>query len=420
MVMYPKSEASPAQEEISGNRNPRAPSVICEETVHLALRRYHDSLRAIVLTGSLARDEATFVQDSSRSRLLGDADFFLVFHDGRRLPPSSEVTMLAREIGNALRDRGLDARMGLAPVHGAYFRNMPRRILTYELRVCGRVVWGDPSILSLVPEFAAAEISLEDAWRLLGNRIVELLAAVGSAAETPAPRAQAIGYTAVKFFLDMATSYLVFTRHYCPTYRERERALSNLGSDPVSSSDAPFPLAPFAARVSECTAFKLSGQGSLDASTSLWEEAVQFAYILWKWELSRLTGEPETLSHRELMSRWMKRQPVSARVRGWLSAIRRYGWRRSWREWPRWALLAREASPRYWVYSVAAEVFFELPAKLPDASPRRQPDPGRRSLARNLPILREDEGLQPGASPLSRLAALVELNYKRFLETTQA
>jgi hypothetical protein len=297
---------------------------------------------------------------------------------------------------------------------------MPRRNLTNELRVCGRVVWGDPNILSLVPEFAATEIALEDAWRLLGNRIVELLAAVGSAPQTAGPHAPAVGYTAVKFFLDMATSYLVFARHYCPTYRERERALNNLRNDSAASSDTPFPLAPFAARVSECTAFKLSGQGNLHASASLWQEAVQFAYLLWKWELSRLTGEPETLSHRELMSRWMRCQPVSARVRGWFSAIRRCGWRRSWREWPRWALLAREASPRYWVYSVATEVFFELPASLPDPSPRRQPDPGRRAFTRNLPLLREDEGLPPGASSLSRLAALVELNYKRFLETTQA
>src|SRR5690242_4138408 len=53
-------------------------AIIGEETVRLCLEKC-EKLGAIILTGSLARGEATFVQEKTGWRVLGDADFFLVY-----------------------------------------------------------------------------------------------------------------------------------------------------------------------------------------------------------------------------------------------------------------------------------------------------------------------------------------------------
>src|SRR5437867_3961265 len=53
-------------------------AMICEETAATCAEFYGEHLRAVVLTGSLARDEATFVDDGVACALLGDADFLVV------------------------------------------------------------------------------------------------------------------------------------------------------------------------------------------------------------------------------------------------------------------------------------------------------------------------------------------------------
>ena len=55
--------------------------LILDETVALCTQVYKNRLRAIVLTGSVARDEGTFVNTAEGMTLLGDAEFFVVFHD---------------------------------------------------------------------------------------------------------------------------------------------------------------------------------------------------------------------------------------------------------------------------------------------------------------------------------------------------
>lgn len=384
---------------------------ICEQTVRICTERFGQGLRAVVLTGSLARDEGTFAGDRT---LLGDADFFLVFHKSTRLPGTAEMQVAEREIKDALERLGLTVSVGLGPVDTSYLQRMPPHISTFELRSRGCVVWGDSDILSLIPSFPAANISREDAWRLLANRIIELLEAIASSTRRDDLGSHEIQYRTIKLFLDMATSYLVFTGGYLPTYRDRELALKKLVKDPVAQAEAPFELGPFAELVSACTQFKLERGNIRVPFEKLSEDAPRYASLLWQWELKRLTGETRDLSGVELMLSWMTRQPVKARVRGWASVLRRSGWHRSWREWPRWLRLGWRASPRYWVYSVAAEVFFRSPGL---NEPRRE-NSHEIEPACNLP-LREPPSTMCGVHLLD-LAELTAINYRRFLEATTA
>jgi hypothetical protein len=214
----------------------------------------------------------------------------------------------------------------------------------------------------------------------------------------------------------MATSYLIFAGRYVPSYRDREQALRRLAENACAQLEAPFPLGPFADRVTDCTKFKLEGRGVAVAPTTLWEDAVRYAHLLWVWELKRLTGETQYTSDSELMYRWMERQPVKARAQGWLSVVRRCGWHRSWRQWPRWGRLSRHASPRFWVYSVATQIFFQLPIVVRDGN---QSEMDWNSLTSRLP-LPDEAPSEPSESPWQRPARLTVLNYRRFLESTVA
>lgn len=377
---------------------------ICDETARICQARYGIALRAVVLSGSLSRDEATFIEEGRKWRLLGDADFFLVFENKSRLPLPRDVESAAQEIKAALHANDLIASVGLAAVERSYLRGLPRHIAPYELVACGEVICGETNILSIVPKFTPEQISREDAWRMLANRIIELLEAV---AQGDQPREEQ--YRTVKLFLDMATSYLVFVGRYRPTYRERAQALRHL-ADASEPADAPFPLGPFSARVKECTEFKLDGTRITRQPEALLSETVAYAHQLWRWELRTLAGEGKESSDAELMSKWMNLQPLSARLRGWASWIRRSGGYRSWKDFPRWIRLGRQASPRYWVYSVASTAFFQMPAT---------PAPDRcatiRELARKLPV--------PSAASTTdwhELMKITALNYRRLLEATTA
>jgi hypothetical protein len=159
----------------------------------------------------------------------------------------------------------------------------------------------------------------------------------------------------------------------------------------------------FSARVWDCTRFKLGETGRLEIDR---ERAVRaaavFAHALWNWELGALANARQQEGSRELMRRWMARQPLGQRLRGWASVWRRSRWT-DCAEWPRWARLARCASPRYWIYSVASELLAELAAA---------PAGNWADLFHRLPLAGA-EG--PSWYGLARQTAL---NYHRFLETT--
>jgi hypothetical protein len=393
--------------------------VIGEETVRLCLDACGQGLRAIVLTGSLARDEATFVEEDSGWQLLGDADFFLVYEQSSRLPSDGDLASLISAIEDSLVARGIYGQIGLAAVHTSYLRRLKPRIATYELRTCGRVLWGDAGILSLIPSFDVGEISREDAWRMLCNRAIEFL---GHAAETPPGEGESSSsfrYAAIKLILDTATSYLVFAGAYEPSFRRRAVRLCERARESAAIAAAPFSLKPFADQVSVCTAWKISGrEKDSDFRPAIWKEAVRHACALWRWELIQLTGAPANLSDNALWARWVSRLTTPQTARGWLSLARRRGWSKSWRSWLRCVGLSRRGTPRYAMYRVAAGLLSRLSdsAEIDDAPLR---------LGSNWGELR---ALLPERAPTSvgredswqKLAADLSWNYKSFLLGTDA
>ncbi len=401
---------------------------ICYEVTRLATNKFVNQLHAIVLTGSLARDEATFVQELQGWKLLGDSEFLLVFREGFSLPSGRMLNFLCREIEKEAAANGLECQVTLGAVYPSFLRELQPHIFSYEFRTCGKVVWGEPTILSLVPFFSPSEIPLEDAWRLLCNRMIELLEVAPQLPERPNALPRTVFYRTVKLYLDMATSLLVFAGAYEPTYLKRAERLRKLTQDPTIRYEFPFDLHSFSQRVSSCTEAKLLGTsvdnyqsstGTSAVGLAFWEEAITYGQLLWRWEVARLTNTRDQVSDRQLLWKWMRLQPVHGRLRGWLYVLRKQGWHRSWRQWPRWMRRAWRASPRYWVYAVTRELFFSLPRLMKSDSQKPHVDADWEELRSWLPRLRNLK--RSKELPVwKELAADLVSNYREFLVDTRA
>ena len=402
-------------------------TIICKEAQRAFTEQYGGSLQAIVLTGSLARDEATWVEQVNRRELLSDAEFLLIFHPTAALPAALHLDALRQNLEANLLQRGIACHVGLSAAHLTYLRNLRPAIFAYELRVCGQVVYGDAQTLSLIPAFSPADLPLEDAWRLLCNRMIEQLEVADQLLNRRDSLPRSVFYRTVKLYLDMATSFLVFAGAYEPSYRQRAEKLAQLAAEEISEDRLPFPLAKFAERVTACTEIKLnasrpSGPSAPAADSNFgftfWEEAVEYARLLWRWELANLTGTKTPSPNGDLLSRWIQRQRLAQRLRGWLYVVRKQGWHRSWRNWPRWARHAWGASPRYRIYAAASELFFQLPLLL------QAPGQGPQAvdwdeIGSRLPVRWAPPDC-PGSVPWRGLAADVVRNYHEFLEDTKS
>src|SRR6266436_595822 len=383
---------------------------ICSEIVLSCTREFGATLQAVVLTGSLARDEATVVFKRDLTFFSSDADCLLVFP--ATIEPSTErLARLSAEIEKGLFTAGIEVAIGLAAVAPTYFDELPAHSYTYELRNSGKVLWGEAGLLSRIPSYKVADLSKEDAWRTLSNRIIETLMCVGnSECETRRFSAET-EYAVTKLYLDMATSYLIFIGEYEPTYAARARRLAELAAR--NAAEAPFALANFSSRVSSATDCKLQGIGGCAPVRSSLEEAMMYSQQLWRWEAARLSGEPADLPVFDLAVGVARKQTVAARLRGWASLLRRTGWFRGARQWPRWVSLSISASPRYLIYAAAVQLFWGVPGL---ASDQAANDLDYVELQALLPIVPASD--KPAT--WNSLVQAVGSNYRAFLHGTLA
>jgi len=384
-----------------------------------------------VLTGSLARNEATLVEERGSRRLLGDAEFLLIFHPWAPLPPKVAMNFLRQNIETSISRLGITGEMCLSAAHPKYLRSLRPDIFAYELQNCGQVVGGDLEVLTLIPSFSPSDIPLEDGWRLLSNRMIEQLEVLESLEQGPKLLSGPLLYRTLKLYLDMATSFLLFVGEYAPSYSERERRLKNLAETTGENRNLPFDLGGFCDRVSECTRWKLSGTKIKNSSggktvsefdSSWWEKAVEYAQLLWRWELASLVGTVEQAGNQELLEKWMKSQPATRRLRGWVHVARDQGWDGIRMNWRRWARLAWRASPRDWVYAGASHLFFQLPCTSEPAFEAMHFHQKCETVLSHLPVSNHIE-LDPRGSRSTnwrRVASVVAWNYGKFLKETRS
>ncbi len=391
---------------------------ICSVVQRECERCFSGLLKTLISTGSLARDEATVTRKEESQAVCGDAEFMLVFEKSAGLPTTAALGGVRRRIESDLLEGKIECKIDLSAVHPTYFRRLPAHIFTYELKHCGRVIAGDETILQSIPDYSADELSREDAWRLLCNRLIEVLECAEELSGERGPFSPELQYRIVKLYLDMATSVLVFVGAYAPSYRERRDAMLRLAGQEIQAEKFPFEIEEFADLVADCTAEKLlphtreARQIDLSRRT-----AMQTAHALWRWELAQLAGGKSLGDDYGLFDQWMEMQPSWKRIRGWLYVVRACGWHRSYHLWPRWWGL-RKASPRHWIYLVASSLLFQATEDV-KAHQTHGADANWASLSRCLPVAKMS-AKQPARPSWKDVAHDVVWNYREFLVGTRA
>jgi hypothetical protein len=329
-----------------------AKALIARLGARLCARVAGPSARAVVLSGSMSKGEATLKRDGAGWHALGDATFLVVF----KRPMSLEVAELEKAIEASLLASGISCKVAVVTMTADHLRRMRPHIYAYELRERGLVLWGDKDVLRLMPAFTSADIPKEDGWWFLCNRIIEQLE---SAAETHGidENDPAVRYRIAKLYLAMAACYLLVIGQYAPSYKDRAARLTELANS--RDAESPIPLQRFAGFVSQCTELKLEGEVAGDAADfPQWCDAVSDAEALWRWTLARIQGVSGDQSSGDLLSLLAQRQPIVSRAKGWVRAadVCRSSIAQNWF---RWACLGRSSSPRYLIYKAASELFFE-------------------------------------------------------------
>lgn len=375
------------------------PEQYIKDTIREVCSREVHGLRSILLTGSMARHETSFRNENGTWYCDGDAECLLVIDAAKTTPTDQRIAGIAEQIFRQLGSAAIRCPVSLSPVTTKYFRKMQPHIFGYELRRCGEVIWGDRAILGLIPKFEASDIPKEDAWRMLANRLIELLECAASDLQAQEPLSRALEYRTAKLYLDMASSYLLFLNKFEAGYRRRTEILEHVAAAPP---EHPFDSLPgFVEQVRAATRYKLEGEARSGESTSRVLTAIAHAKALWIWELKRLAGSPDG----------MPKQSAPQRFRGWAFVARKCGWQRAMRYGPRWLVRKSLLSPRYSIYRAATEVAFGLEGWLL----AQKEDTQFTHVKHLLPVLGQEEH-----STWRQMSAEIGWNYHQFLETTRA
>lgn len=372
-------------------------------------RQWGSALQALLLTGSLARGEATLSRQGRCCRVIGDAEFLAIFDPKAGLPSRPALDEVATAAEFWLQARGCRCAVTIGAAHPRYLRRLPPHIFGYELRQWGRVVLGDGAILSLIPACDPRALPAEDAWCLLSNRIVEHLGQLAVCAWSGQTLPPDLAYSTVKLGLDMATSYLVFAGAYAPSYRERATRLAAMASAGPCLR-APVPLSALTRLVTQCTDLKLGRADLIDLDWGFWRSVAEAATGLWSWELGRMV-ETEDSPWRAAWQRLARRTSQPRRWRSWAGALRRSPSARSRRA----LALVAQATPRQLIYRAAYLLLSEAPLIMgspADASSRHAEE-----IADSLPILAPWRAHAPS---WRELALAVESNYRALLTHTRS
>ncbi len=336
-----------------------------EALVAVCRESFGSALRAVVLTGSMARNEASYVYQDGQAILLSDVEAIVVLHDDAPIPSSVAGRLLCQRAENQLAERGVRVHVSLSIVHGAYLRHLPPQIYSYELRACGVVLFGEETILEEeIPTYAACDLSTEDAWRMLSNRLIEQMEGTANSSG-----GDGLQYRSIKLCLDLASSLLVFSRRFEAGYRARLRCFEELALAPCAQQ-LPVSIEEFLPLVRWCTAAKMAPENELtsgpiprafDSSAGapapgngFASQMTRWAWQSWLWELQQMTEKNERLGAEQMIRNFGRGLGGKRLLRGWFYAVRRSGWLRSARHWPKWlCLLARGLTPRHAIYLAA-------------------------------------------------------------------
>ncbi len=199
--------------------------------IEIILKHMENPPTGIVLSGGFGRGEGTVVKTKKGVSPVNDYDFLVV---------TKETDVDLQGIGTAI---ARELKMNLVDVGGmglAMLGHLRPTQWAYDLKYGSRVIFGDPSLLDLIPKFTANQIPIWDAIKLLCNRMI---GAIGAGLLRPAvfltspKRAQWLVVQIDHMLISCGDSFLISSKLYHHSYRERFETLKSLRETWFSNED---------------------------------------------------------------------------------------------------------------------------------------------------------------------------------------
>lgn len=249
----------------------------------------------VILTGSLARGEASVVLCADGYESLSDMEFLVTLKNPpRSLSPGGELADIEAEVNRAVREKGFCCHVEFTYALHRYFSEAKPSIFSHELRSCGKVVAGSDEPISLMRTYSPEQIPRIDAFNMICNRVIEQLESLKQISLFHDDRTMRIfRYAIVKFYIDMATSILVFVGQYVPGYQQRRDAIRVLDWNRVKALPRHEELV---GKIDAWTEVKLAPtlqdlRYDDDAEAlAEWRELAGMALSVWAWEAEQLAA----------------------------------------------------------------------------------------------------------------------------------
>ncbi|MBI4652446.1 nucleotidyltransferase domain-containing protein [Candidatus Desantisbacteria bacterium] len=186
-------------------------------------------IESIILTGSFARGEEVVICFKDNLKFFSDIEFLIIIKDSLDFKyAKNKFKELAKDFTekSAESGSGIDVTFGVSTIE--VLKKMKPRIFTYELKNFGKVLWGNKTILDCIPLNNNRDIPVEDAMRLLFNRMIEQLINYQNIIKTESFDTESALYQIGKGYLDIAKSFMVFRSMYEKNYLKMSEIINGL------------------------------------------------------------------------------------------------------------------------------------------------------------------------------------------------
>lgn len=318
----------------------------------------------MILTGSAARSEATFLRSASGTFWLSDLEFVVVIPDSASAAQEAPaLRLLSARLEESLKQQGTTLSLDLQPAYERTLRSFPRNLFGYEFRVHGKQVFGTREYLAELPAFVSADIPMEDAWRLLSNRMVEWLDFESKQSSLTAPEQF---YRLTKQYLDLITSLTLVAGRYSDRYETRAAAVADMkewlnqrlshlpmqsltGGAALASNFKIDPNAPEYQWLRDCRPEEF--RAGLAAAGWSWmaDDLLAIHVAVWDWELATLSST-RVASPSDRLRAIRSVYPWGPWLKGWSRLLLKPELRENAEFFPRFARLFRAGDPRGLVF----------------------------------------------------------------------
>src|SRR5919112_277967 len=133
-----------------------------------------ENIVSVILTGSVARDQATYKYIDGKPFLESDLDLVVVVKRIATIKSFTSIKRLSKKVTHELKKKRLLSHVSLSITTEKALLHASPSIFYQDLNLNGKVIFGK-EIHSLLRKYETIEIPIQDVYRLIFNRMVESL-----------------------------------------------------------------------------------------------------------------------------------------------------------------------------------------------------------------------------------------------------